>query len=39
MSLTKGGSTVREKNLSHSQLLLLYLAGIALMTALAHWAK
>ena len=39
MSLTKGGSTVREKNLSHSQLLLLYLGGIVLMTALAHWVK
>ena len=39
MSLRKGESTVREKNLSHSQLLLLYLVGIALMTALAHWVK
>jgi hypothetical protein len=39
MSLTKGGLTVREKSLSHSQLLMLYLAGIALMTAVARWAK
>ena len=39
MSLTKGESTVPEKNLSHSRLLLLYLAGIALMTGLAHWVK
>lgn len=30
---------MREKSLSHSQLLLLHLAGIALMTALAHWVK
>lgn len=39
MSLTKGGSNVREKSLSHWQLLLFYLTGIALTTALAHWVK
>jgi hypothetical protein len=39
MILTKGGSTVREKNLSHSHLLFLYLAVIALMACLAHWVK
>jgi hypothetical protein len=30
---------MREKNLSASQLLWMYLAGIALMTALAHWFR
>ena len=39
MNLMKGESTVPEKNLSHSRLLLFYLAGIALMTALAHWVQ
>jgi hypothetical protein len=39
MNPTKGGSTVREKNLSHSRLVVLYLTSIALLTALAHWVK